>query len=108
MVIERIKNYRQIKVKYLSATNYRGSRVCIYEPKRYNNDKTQRVYLPYNYEIGCIQQQAKVYLEEKGFNIVGRASELENYIFFCNNWGANFIELNSLSSTKSIRKSKMF
>ena len=100
MTTERINNFRQIKVKYISPTNSRGSRVCIYEPKRYGRDKTQRVYLSYNYEIGCIQEQAKVYLEERGFNIIGRASELENYIFFCDNWGEKFIELNSLSSTQ--------
>ena len=100
MIAEKINNFRQIKVKYISPTNSRGSRVCIYEPRRYGRDKTQRVYLSYDYKIGCIQEQAKVYLEDKGFNIIGRASELENYIFFCDNWADNFIELNSLSPTQ--------
>ena len=88
-----VSNYRQIKVKYLGATNTRGSRICIYEPKRYNNDTTQRVYLSYNYALGCIQRQTYNYLIDKGFNIVAKASELENYIFLADNWADEFREL---------------
>ena len=93
--LNNIQNLRQIKVKYISPTNYRGSRVCIYEPKRYNNDKTKRVYLSYDYAIGCIQEQAYNYLIEKGFNVVSRASEFENYILFVDNWADDFIEIDS-------------
>ena len=88
-----IKNYRQLKVKYISPTNSRGARICIYEPKRYNNDKTEKVYLSYDYAIGCIQEQAFIYLQEKGFNIIAKASEFENYIFLADNWADNFREL---------------
>tara|TARA_Y100001938_G_scaffold57831_1_gene80789 strand:- start:1468 stop:1788 length:321 start_codon:yes stop_codon:yes gene_type:complete len=91
----KINNYRQIKVKYLGPTNNRGSRVCIYEPKRYNNDTTKRIYLPYDYSIGDIQQQAYEYLLNKGFKVVCRASEYENYLFFVDNWANNFIELDT-------------
>ena len=90
-----IKNYRQIKIKYLGPTNHNGSKLCIYEPKRYNKDKTKRVYLPYDYAIGCIQEQAYKYLIDKGFNIVSKASEFENYIFFADNWAEEFIEIDS-------------
>jgi hypothetical protein len=93
--INDIPNLRQIKVKYISPTNTRGSRLCIYEPKRYNNDKTKRVYLSYDYEIGNIQEQAYKYLIEKGFNVVSRASEFENYILFVDNWADDFIEIDS-------------
>lgn len=91
--LESVSNYRQIKIKYISPTNTRGSRVCIYEPKRYNNDKTEKVFLSYDYSIGCIQQQALNYLVSKGFNIVAKASELENYIFLADNWADEFREL---------------
>lgn len=93
--LNNIPNLRQIKVKYISPTNTRGSRVCIYEPKRYNSDKTKRVYLSYDYAIGCIQKQAFYYLIDKGFNIVSSASEFENYIFFADNWADDFIEIDS-------------
>jgi hypothetical protein len=93
--INDIPNLRQIKVKYISPTNTRGSRVCIYEPKRYNNDKTKRVYLSYDCAIGNIQEQAYNYLTDKGFNVVSRASEFENYILFVDNWAEDFIEIDT-------------
>jgi len=91
--LNEINNYRQIKIKFVSPTNSRGSRLCIYEPKRYNDDTTQRVYLSYDYSIGCIQEQAYKYLLDKGFNIVAKASEFKNYIFFADNWADEFREL---------------
>ena len=91
--LNQISNYRQIKIKYISPTNFRGSRLCIYEPKRYNTDKTEKVYLSYNYSIGCIQEQSFQYLIEKGFNIIAKASEFENYIFFADNWADEFREI---------------
>tara|TARA_R110001592_G_scaffold236825_1_gene495597 strand:+ start:178 stop:507 length:330 start_codon:yes stop_codon:yes gene_type:complete len=94
-MLNEVSNYRQIKIKYISPTNSRGSRLCIYEPKRYNTDKTKRVYLSYDYAIGCIQEQAFKYLQEKGFKIVAKASEFENYIFFADNWADEFIEIDT-------------
>lgn len=91
----KIKNYRQIKVKYVSPTNNRGSRICIYEPKRYNNDITKRIYLSYDYAIGDVQQQAFEYLLSKGFKVICRASEYENYLFFVDNWAEDFIEIDT-------------
>ena len=78
--LNQISNYRQIKIKYIS-------------PKRYNTDKTEKVYLSYDYSIGCIQEQAFKYLKEKGFNIIAKASEFKNYIFFADNWADEFREL---------------
>ena len=91
--LNEVSNYRQIKIKYISPTNFRGSRLCIYEPKRYNADKTEKVYLSYDYSIGCIQEQAFKYLQEKGFNIIAKASEFENYIFFADHWADEFREI---------------
>ena len=93
--LQDLNNYRQLKIKYISPTNSRGSRLCIYEPKRYNTDKTKRVYLSYDYAIGCIQQQAFKYLTDRGFNIVSKASEFENYILFADNWADEFIEIDT-------------
>tara|TARA_R100000963_G_C4557070_1_gene47500 strand:+ start:190 stop:495 length:306 start_codon:yes stop_codon:yes gene_type:complete len=95
MKLNDIKNYRQIKIKYLGPTTHNGSKLCIYEPKRYNKDITKRVYLPYDHSIGCIQEQAYKYLIDKGFNIVSKASEFENYIFLADNWADDFIEIDS-------------
>jgi hypothetical protein len=93
--ITEIKNYRQFKVKYLGATSRRGSRVKIYEPKRYNDDKVQSVTLPYDYEISDICQQAINWLNENGFTkIVARCSEFENYILLVDSWGEDYKTLN--------------
>ena len=63
----KLDNYRQIKVKYMGPTNYRGSRICIYEPARYNDETTIRVFEPYDYSIGDVQEQAYQHLINKGF-----------------------------------------
>lgn len=88
-----VENYRQIKVKYMGPTNSRGARICIYEPARYNDETTKRIYLGYDYSVGCIQEQALAHLKSIGFNIVGRASEFANYIFFTDNWADDYVEL---------------
>ena len=75
--LNEVSNYRQIKIKYISPTT----------------DKTEKVYLSYDYAVGCIQQQAFKHLKEKGFNIIAKASEFENYIFFADNWADEFREL---------------
>ena len=91
-----VPNYRQIKVKYIGATNYRCSRVCIFEPKRFNDDKTQRKYFSYSYKYGDIMEQAFQTLKENNFNIVGRCSDLDGYTFLCDNWCDEFFEINNL------------
>tara|TARA_R100001015_G_C4507837_1_gene80413 strand:- start:279 stop:569 length:291 start_codon:yes stop_codon:yes gene_type:complete len=91
MDVREIQNYRQFKVKYLGATNHRGSRVKIYEPKRYNDDKEQSVTLSYDYAVGDICQQAINWLTENGFpKIVARCSEFENYILLVDSWGEEY------------------
>lgn len=88
-----IPNLRQFKVFFLSPTNTRGSRIKIVETKRFNADKTKSVILSYDYTIGDTLEQAIKYLSEKDFNIVARASELDNYVLLCDNWGTNYIDL---------------
>lgn len=88
-----IPNYRIFKVKYVGATNTRGSYVKIEETARYNDDKNRIVKLSYDHVISDVQGQAAKYLREKGFKIVGRASERDHYYLFADNWGSNFIEI---------------
>ena len=92
----KINNYRQIKVKFLGPTNNNGSRLKIYEPKRYNNDKTQSKTFSYCYKTGCIMEQAYNILIDNGFDVVARASDNENYIFLCDNWDEDFKQITNL------------
>ena len=89
-------NYRQIKVTFVGPTNTRGSRIKIYEPIRYSDEKVKSKIFSYDYSIGNVEDQAFKILSENGFNIVGRASDLDNYIFLCNNWGEDFKQVNEL------------
>ena len=91
-----MENYRVIKVKFLGATDYTGSRIKIYETKRFNDDKTQSKIFSYDYAVGNVLQQAIGILKEKGFNIVGTGSEFDNYYIICDNWGENFKEIKNL------------
>jgi len=90
-------NYRQIKVSFLGPTNYRGSRIKIYESKRYNDDKTQTKIFSYDYKIGDVLEQATQILTNNGFNIICRASEFNYYILLCDNWGDDFKEIKNLN-----------
>ena len=87
----KIPNLRQIKVKAIPPTSHRGMRVCIYEPKRFYSQSVDRVYLPPN-DVN-IMYQAIEYLEAKGFNIINRASEHGEYIFLCDNWAEEYVNL---------------
>jgi len=92
----KVENYRQIKVKYISPTNSKASRVKIYEPKRHNYDKTESKTFSFCYQTGCIMEQAYKILIDNGFKIIARASENENYIFLCDNWGEDFKKVSEL------------
>jgi predicted molibdopterin-dependent oxidoreductase YjgC len=91
-----LQNLRQIKVSFLGPTNNRGARIKIYESKRYNDDNTKSKIFSYSYSIGDVMEQAFQILVNNGFNVVCRASDFDNYIFLCDNWGENFIEINNL------------
>ena len=43
-----LSNLRQIKVSFVGPTNYRGARICIFEPARMNDDPTNRKYFSYS------------------------------------------------------------
>jgi len=59
-------NKRMIQVKYLGATNHRGSRIQLTE-NRYNT--TDRKTLSFDYGIGDGVEQAILYLTDKGIAI---------------------------------------
>lgn len=91
-----MENYRIIKVKFLGATDYTGSRIKIYETKRFKDEKTQSKIFSYDYAVGNVLKQALEILKENGFNIVGTGSEFDNYYIICDNWGENFKEIKNL------------
>jgi len=93
-----MKNLRQIKVKFLGPTNYKGSRIKIYEPKRYSGDKEKSKIFPYCYKTGDILKQAWEILEKNNFLIKGYSSEFDNYIILCDNWGETYLEVNNIKN----------
>tara|TARA_Y100001972_G_scaffold38494_1_gene47451 strand:+ start:5127 stop:5477 length:351 start_codon:yes stop_codon:yes gene_type:complete len=91
----RVNNYRQIRVKWYPMTNKRNARIKIYEPSRFSGDAKHKdkmqVWLTSEMNATI---QAWDYLRKKGFNIVGRANDQNETIFFCDNWAKDFIEVN--------------
>ncbi len=62
-----MKNYNIIKIKYLPATNTRGSRVQLIN-ERLQEKKT----IPYNHIYNNAQDIAQNYLVQKGFHVIGQ------------------------------------
>jgi hypothetical protein len=62
-----VENLHIISVKYMGPTNTRGTKLKI-ESKRFN----QSVTLSYDYQIGNILDQAVQYLQQRGFNVLGK------------------------------------
>ncbi len=65
-----LKNLQSMKIKFMSATNTRGSRVKIID-ERFEESIT----LSYDYEYNNSIDLAIDYLESKGFNLVGRTED---------------------------------
>ena len=93
----KVQNLRQIKVKYISPTNNKAAKVKIYEPKRYKDDSTQSKTFSYSHKYGDIKEQAFEILKSNGWNVICSASEVNGYIFLCDNWGEDFKEISELS-----------
>lgn len=93
MTYNEVENYRKIKFKYIPATNHNGSRISVYETGRWNRDKTRRIYLSNNNKYNTIDEQVFNYLQDKGFNIVGKGYESEYGLFFVDNWADEYIEV---------------
>jgi len=93
-----ITNLRQIKVTYIGSTNSRGSKICISEPARGTNEQTQRKYFSFSYEYGDITEQAFQILRSNGWNIICRCSDSKGYIFLCDNWSDEYLEIKNLKA----------
>ncbi len=87
-----VNNYRNIKFKYIPATNHKGAIVSIYESVRWGV-KTRRIYLSKDYKYNSIDEQVFDYLKSKGFNVIGKGYENDYGLFFVDNWAEDYIEV---------------
>lgn len=78
----RPENFRAFKISFLPATCFKGARIRI-KDERFNI----RRFLGYDHSVGSIIEQAKIFLEEKGIDIMG-CSEMTDgsYILFSPNF----------------------
>ena len=94
MNIQDVPNYRQIRFKYLPPTNNRVARLKVYEPERfYDTPVKSRIIKIDNEPSESTEQFCLRWLIETGFKPVARATESKEWIFFCDNWAENFMEL---------------
>lgn len=94
--MENLRNYRMIKITYVSPTNERGSRIKLIEPARYNDQKTESKTFSYDYAIGDVQKQGFEVLKRNGFQVMCTASDKDHYIFLCDNWADDFLKVSDL------------
>jgi hypothetical protein len=78
-----IKNNRIFTIKYLGATDTKGSRVSITEA-RFN--KTDRKVIPYSYKFNSTVEIAIDYLQSIGINVLGYGETKDSYIIFSDSW----------------------
>lgn len=83
-----MKHYRAFKIKYLGATNYKGSRIKITD-ERFDQSKIINYSAKYNHTL----EQAIDFLKNNGFNIVGYSEMKNGHVIFCDNWGNDCIKL---------------
>jgi len=79
--IKLLKNLRAFKIKYIGATNSRGSRVSI---KDLRNNKT--LIIAYDYEFNNICDMANKYLNSIGIECLFRCEYENGYILLTNNF----------------------
>ena len=78
-----------IELKFLGATNTRGSRLKL-KDMRFNTSVT----LNYDYEVGNVITQATQYLESKGYIVVCYSSNHnDTYFIMCDSIDNSFIKL---------------
>ena len=95
-----VKNTRAIFIKYLGATNHRGSRIKFQDNYRSGETKT----VSYSYLFGDVLEQSLQHLKHSGFNVIARASTKEKYIFLVDNWGKNYKNIKEIISTNEVEK----
>lgn len=90
-MINKIKHCRGIKVKYLGATNNKGTRI-----KLTDEYFGQSKIINFSYEYNWCHDHAIDYLKNNGFNIVGYAEMKKDCVIFCDNWGDDCIKLKDI------------
>ena len=85
-------NTRSIFIKFLGATNTKGSRIKLIDKYRNNESKT----FSYSYKTANVLQQAIDILKSNGANIICRSSTPDYYIINIANWGAEFLNIKDL------------
>ena len=83
-------NTRMIEATYVPCTDYKGSRVKIFERPRDNEHRQQSKTFSYGYEYNGVRDQAQALLEAAGFNIVCTCYTRDSYVFMVSNWGKEF------------------
>lgn len=68
------KNYHIIEAWYVGASNFRGARVCLKDP-RFKKVK----YLSYDYSARDVYEQAEKYLKENGFTVLGHGEASKGF-----------------------------
>ena len=76
-----MKTYRAFEIKYISATDTRGTRVSI-KDLRFDRKKI----IPYRYEFNNIYQIAESYLSRVGIECIGVSETPKGYILFTTNF----------------------
>ena len=78
-----VNNMRAIRVKYLSPTNTKGTRIKLTERLCHTTDT---ITLPYDYATGNGTDQAIKHLQDKGINILGKSDIIDEIILFSDSW----------------------
>lgn len=91
-----LPNYRMFKATFVSPTNFRGSRVKIYETTRSNDQKSEAKIFSYDYQFNGVYDQALNILERNGLKVICTGSELKNYVFMVDSWGSEFKKVTEL------------
>ena len=91
-----ISNLRQIRFKFGGQHN---NKIIVHEPNRYNRDVTKRVHLSTSSMTNDLAYHMYELMTSRGWNVVCRANEANEYIFLCNNWGPDeFLEIANLKN----------
>ena len=85
-----LPNYRMFKATFVSPTNYRGSRVKIFETTRSNDKKTESKIFSYDYQFNGVFDQAQAILERNGLKVVCTGSEVNYYLFMVDSWAEEY------------------
>ena len=73
LACEQVENFHTITVKYLSATNTKGSRIKLIDTRF-----DQSITIPFDYTQNSVMETAARYLLERGANVVGQTCDLKN------------------------------